>query len=173
MMNDRPKPYKLSGVHFWTLCISLLLLWASGMGWLYLHYFCQVQTQFGLSANPAEHWLLRVHGFFLIPALMALGGILFAHIPRSWSIKAMKRSGVAQILAYLVLIATGYLLYYAGGDRLRNSAGLIHWGLGALAPLFFVWHYLSRKSLANANAKNNTAAPEISPGTAPQDSSSV
>jgi hypothetical protein len=44
-----------------------------------------------------------------------------------------------------VLIASGYLLYYAGGDETQAIAAVIHWGIGLAAPLVFVLHRFGKK----------------------------
>ena len=45
----------------------------------------------------------------------------------------------------LVLTATGYLLYYAGNQQLRESASAIHWILGLGSPAIFLWHRAGRR----------------------------
>lgn len=128
------------------LTISGTLLWLSGGAWLLLHYFGQAQGEFGPETNPLEPWLLRLHGLVVIPALVGLGGLLVAHIPKGWSDVPQRRIGLGLAALLLVLIVTGYLLYYVGGDAARDLASATHWITGLGAPALFIWHYVHGKS---------------------------
>jgi cytochrome b561 len=44
-----------------------------------------------------------------------------------------------------VLIASGYLLYYAGGDETRAIASVIHWGLGLIVLIPFILHRFRKR----------------------------
>ena len=129
----------------WLLTISGTLLWLSGTGWLLLHYYGQVQGEFGVETNPLEPWFLRVHGFVLIPALLGFGGLMVAHIPKGWKDKSQRVAGIALTAVTGALILSGYLLYYLGIEWLRDWTSIIHWGIGLALPAVFVWHYLGRK----------------------------
>ncbi len=43
-----------------------------------------------------------------------------------------------------VLIASGYLLYYAGGERRARSVSVMHWAIGLAVPLPFLVHRLAK-----------------------------
>jgi cytochrome b561 len=79
----------------------------------------------------------------LIPALLAIGGLFVAHIPKGWSHRHQRVAGLALSALLAVLVATGYLLYYAGGETLREWSGLVHWTLGLAVPAVFIWHYVN------------------------------
>ena len=136
--------YRLAWWQRRLLTVSGLLLWVSGGVWLLLHYFGQRQGDFGLETHPLESWLLRIHGFALILALLGIGGLLVAHIPAGWRIRRQRASGLVLAVVLALLIVTGYLLYYAGSDSLREWVSLIHWLFGLTAPVFFLWHSGSR-----------------------------
>lgn len=135
------------------LTISGGILWLSGAGWLLLHYFGQVQGEFGVETNPLEPWFLRLHGLVLIPALLGFGGLFIVHMPKGWKDESQRVAGVTLTSLVAVLILTGYMLYYVGGEWLRDWTSLIHWALGLGVPGIFIWHYLGRK-----NAKPKTRA---------------
>lgn len=124
------------------LTISGALLWLSGAAWLLLHYYGQVQSEFGPETNPLEPWFLRVHGLILIPALLGFGGLFVAHMPKGWKNRYQRTIGIALTTAFAVLILSGYMLYYAGDEGLRDWTSLIHWALGLGTPALFIWHYL-------------------------------
>jgi hypothetical protein len=133
---------KLARWQIWLLTISGSLLWLSGGAWLLLHYYGQVEGEFGLETNPFETWSLRLHGLFLIPALLGFGGLFVVHMPKGWKNTYQRNIGLALTVLLAVLILSGYLLYYVGDDGLRSWSSIIHWVIGLATPIFFIWHYL-------------------------------
>ncbi len=146
---------KLARWQIWLLTVSGTILWLTGAGWLLLHYYGQVQGEFGVETNPLEPWFLRIHGLVLIPALLGFGGLMVVHIPKGWKDKSQRVAGVALTAVMGVLILSGYLLYYLGIEWLRDWTSIIHWGIGLTLPALFVWHYLGRNSVKlKARAKS-------------------
>jgi hypothetical protein len=134
---------KLARWQIWLLALSGTGLWLSGAAWLLLHYFGQGQGAFGPETNPAEPWMMKAHGLFLIPALLGIGGMFVAHIPKGWSHNRQRIVGIALCITLALLIVSGYLLYYLGDDTARSWTGLAHWELGLGLPAIFLWHYLN------------------------------
>lgn len=124
------------------LCSSGLLLWSSGVVWLILHYFGQVQGPFGPQAHPTEPWMLRLHGAALIAMLLGAGSLLVVHVWQGWKHRRQRWIGVALLSTLSLLVITGYLLYYPPGDESRAVIGVIHWVIGLAALPLFIWHYL-------------------------------
>jgi hypothetical protein len=124
------------------LTISGALLWLSGAAWLLLHYYGQVQGEFGPETNPLEPWFLRIHGLVLIPALLGFGGLFVVHMPKGWKNRYQRNLGIALTAVFVILIVSGYMLYYVGDEGLRDWTSIIHWVLGLGAPVLFIWHYL-------------------------------
>ena len=124
------------------LTISGASLWLSGAAWLLLHYYGQVQSEFGPETNPLEPWFLRIHGLVLIPALLGFGGLFVVHMPKGWNNRYQRYVGIALTTASAILILTGYMLYYVGDEGLRDWTSIIHWVLGLGVPALFIWHYL-------------------------------
>ena len=117
-------------------------LWASGALWLMAHYFWVKQGEFGPESSPAEPWSLRIHGLFAMAALAFLGLLWAVHVVRGWTARRRRRSGGFLFGLSLILVLTGYLLYYAGDDDLRGWASMFHWGLGLAALPAFLLHRL-------------------------------
>jgi hypothetical protein len=134
---------RLARWQVWLIALSGSALWLSGSVWLILHYFAQVQGEFGPEENPADPWLLRLHGLALIFALLAIGAMFVAHIPKGWSHRRQRVAGVTLCALLAVLIASGYMLYYVSGDDLRQWTSIVHWSLGLPLPAIFTWHYLN------------------------------
>ena len=138
---------------------SGLALWVSGAAWLGLHYFGQVQGEFGPETNPLEPWMLKVHGAAMIAALLGLGGLFVVHIAKGWAHKEQRIGGLVLSAFLLVLVASGWLLYYAGDETLRAWTSTIHWVLGLAAPAAFVWHYVNGKRLRSPARRRPAATP--------------
>jgi hypothetical protein len=139
---------KLARWQIWLITISGAVLWLSGAAWLLLHYFGQVEGEFGLETNPLEPWLLRLHGLVLIPALLGFGGLFVVHMPKGWKDRHQRKLGIGLTVMLAVLILSGYMLYYVGDDDLRGWSSIAHWAIGLVTPALFIWHYLGHKPKA-------------------------
>lgn len=142
-----PKTARLASWQLWLICLSFGLLWASGAAWLLFHYYGQVQGEFGPEANPAEPWMLRLHGFVLLPALLGMGSLLAVHIPKGWAYQKQRVAGILLTTALAILTGSGYLLYYLGDEEWRSVASLIHWSLGLTGLFLFLWHFINGRLL--------------------------
>jgi hypothetical protein len=117
-------------------------LWLSGGVWLTLHYFLVRNGAFGPEHSAAEPWWMKIHGAFGFMALWTGGFLWRAHVVKGWRQNRKRWSGGVLIGIIFVLIASGYLLYYAGEDGPRAVISMTHWiiGLGlALAYLIHRW----------------------------------
>jgi len=144
------KTAKLARWQVHLLCWSGGLLWLSGVAWLLLHNFWQVHGEFGPEANPAEPWLLRLHGAVLIGALLGGGSLLVVHVWRGWTYRSQRVLGLLLTSLFGILITTGYLLYYVGEENVRPWISLIHWVIGVVALPAFVLHYRRGRATRNA-----------------------
>ena len=115
-------------------------LWLTGAAWLVFHYFRKVTTDFGPAENPLTHWWLAAHGLFAFATLWLFGLLWGQHIVGAWKSGRHRLSGGVLFAVLAVLIASGYLLYYAGGDETRAITSVIHWGIGLAVPLAFIIH---------------------------------
>ena len=134
---------RLAHWQIWLLTLSGGALWLSGSAWLVLHYFAQEKGEFGPEMNPVEPWTMKAHGLALLPALLGIGGMLVAHIPKGWTHREQRIAGVCLCVLLTLLIASGYMLYYVGSEQIRAWTGVVHWSLGLLLPVIFTWHYLN------------------------------
>lgn len=143
---------RLAGWQIWLLSLSGAGLWLSGAAWLLLHYYGQQPGEFGPQMNPLEPWMMKLHGLVLIPALLGIGGMLVAHIPKGWAYGHQRVAGIALCAVLVVLIASGYMLYYVGDERVRDWTSIVHWIVGLVLPVVFLWHYLNGLLLRRRNA---------------------
>lgn len=131
-------------------------MWLTGVAWLALHFYGRTEGDYGPLVNPLEPLMLQMHGLFLIPALLSLGGILFSHIGLGWRQVFKRLSGLTLLATFIVLTVSGYFLYYAGDQMIRAMATYSHWGVGIAAPAPFIWHLLVR---INRNRQQDAPPP--------------
>ena len=92
-------PQRLTRI--FTLC--LLLLWVSGVAWL----IAEINSEQSKNTVTLKNYLMVLHGLFVIPALIAFGGLIYSHFPSGEKIKKKKRSGMSLSLFLGFLIITG------------------------------------------------------------------
>lgn len=131
---------KLSSRHRRWFYFIFGVLFVSGSAWLALHQWGVTETEFGAQQNPAEPWLLRLHGAAAMATLVILGTMIPLHLRRGWRARRNRGTGVVITSVCVVLIASGYFLYYAGGETLRRAAVYGHDVLGLALPLIIIWH---------------------------------
>ncbi len=116
------------------------LLTLSGVLWLVFHFFLRGKGEFGDAPHPWQPTALQVHGFAAMATLVMLGTLLPGHVRRGWRANKSLRTGVSLLAFNGILALTGYGLYYAGGEKLREWTSLVHWVLGLAAPVTMALH---------------------------------
>lgn len=109
------------------------VLTASGVAWLAIHYAAAPGT-------PGSGLALEVHGGAAMAILFLAGIVVALHLPRGWRERKNRSSGIVVASLLALLTVTGFLLYYAGDDRLRETASLVHWWVGLAVPLLLWLH---------------------------------
>jgi len=149
---------RLSRGHLrWVYSSSGLLL-GSGILWLVFRYFLRVHGEFGETPSPLESWCLRVHGASAMLVLVVLGSLLPVHVRRGWHQRRNLLAGIVLGSAAMLLIASGYALYYFGGEETRPWISAFHWLLGLGALPLLIWHIL-RGRVASARKLELDAIP--------------
>lgn len=145
----RRRGIKLSRLHLVWFYLSFGVLFLSGVFWIALHYFVSKKSgQVGIEVNPLEPFALKIHGASAMVVLVILGTLIPIHIKRAWKADINRWSGLAMISVNLLLIVTGYGLYYCGGEQSRIVISYFHWIVGCFLPLFLIWHIvIGRKGL--------------------------
>jgi hypothetical protein len=119
------------------------LLLASGLAWAVLHYF---PAQIGIderSAAAGGALLMKVHGAAAMLALILLGTLLAHHVGAGWRSGQNRVSGSGIAAINGLLVVTGYLLYYAGDEGLRQGVSWLHLAAGAILPAV-LWRHAHR-----------------------------
>ena len=121
------------------------LLWLSGAVWLVLHQAFPQRSTFGLLPNPWEAPLMRVHGLVAVCGVFLIGWISAAHVAARLPRERNRRSGLALGSTAVLLIFSGYALYYTTGP-VHDSAGVLHELLGVLSPVVALLHWWRARS---------------------------
>ncbi len=134
---------------------SFGVLFVSGAAWWILQRWGLIETEFGPTIHPAATWLLRLHGAAAMLGLIVLGVLLPLHMQRGWMDGENRPSGTGMVACCLVLTITGWLLYYAGHERIRALASHVHIWLGVALPAIIAAHiWLGRKSRRREDNNN-------------------
>src|SRR4051812_26575451 len=101
----------------WTVYVASAALFISGALWLVVHYGLRKGPDD--FPHPTEPWILRVHGLATMVGLFVYGSLLRAHMINAWNLGRNRITGACIATGLVLLTATGYLLYYAGGETAR------------------------------------------------------
>jgi hypothetical protein len=139
-------------------------LFASGvLDWV-LHGWCHREGPFGPQPHPLEPWMLRLHGAAAMLGLVALGSVLPSHVFRFWTLARNRAAGGSFLALLLVLVASGYGLYYLGGERWRELCRDTHLYIGLVsAPAFglHLWRgFAARHSRVPPEFRSSRRHPE-------------
>jgi hypothetical protein len=128
----------------WINCVGLSV-WFTGVGWMAVHYLFEPRDAANFRGNSEPLWL-KWHGAFAVLAIWT-GGLLWGlHIVKAWRQHRHRWSGGSLAGALLLLIVSGYLLYYVADDRARSAISSIHQVVGVAILLAYLIHRLAKKS---------------------------
>jgi hypothetical protein len=113
---------------------------ASGLSWIGAQLWLGDGGSFGESPSPLARWSMQVHGAAAMLVLVVLGTLLPGHVQRAWRTGRSRWTGAAMLGLNGLLIASGYALYYAGGEGVRAIVSPLHWIAGLGLPALLVWH---------------------------------
>jgi hypothetical protein len=114
--------------------------WATGILWLVFHYFLMRQGEFGREPHALEAWWLRLHGACAFAAVWVSGLLWAVHIRPALGRPGKRISGLLLLGLLAILAMTGYLLYYAVDDDLRDVVRWAHWLIGVVFVLILGIH---------------------------------
>jgi hypothetical protein len=120
-------------------------LWLTGCLWLYLDLFQAKRDQFGATPHPLASPMLMLHGIVAIVSMYLFGWITARHILRWWSGGLRRISGAALTLVLIILVVSGFALFFLVDDQLQHGAALIHEVLGLAVTVFVIQHWFFGK----------------------------
>ena len=109
-------------------------------GLLYAALFILLTTGIAWELLPWATWLMKIHGGAAMVALVLVGTLIAHHIPAGWASFKNRWSGVLLLTALGWLVASGYLLYYAGSEALRLFASQSHLWMGVAGSVAVALH---------------------------------
>jgi hypothetical protein len=115
------------------------ILWGSGALWLLIEWF--KDPELGAVRTLLQTFSMKVHGATMLVYLAMLGTLLM-HVRRGIALKANRLSGFSVIALNGILALSGWLLYYASDDALREWSSMIHWTIGLAALPLLCGHVL-------------------------------
>jgi hypothetical protein len=124
-------------------------VWFTGLGWIIAHFFVKPQDSLGFANSSSEPIWLKVHGAFAFLALWTGGMLWGIHVVKAWGTHRHRWSGSILFAALLILIVSGYLLYYVADDSTRNAVSWSHWVIGIMLPLAYLAHRTAEKARSN------------------------
>lgn len=113
---------------------------ATGALWLLFHHFVRSESTFGPRAHPLEHIWLTVHGGVAFLMSWVFGLIWLVHVRRGWQRGRNRGSGTMMGLIIVMLVLSGWGLYYLSDEQWRNVISLLHWVIGVASGLWLPFH---------------------------------
>lgn len=143
--------------HEWLIYATTAVLLLTGVGWLLLERFGQVEGEFGAEPSSALPWLLMVHGAAAYAFVILSAMLVPVHMRLGWNASRNRPSGLLMVGISLFLALSGLALYYSSAERLRSLSSTSHWLVGLALPLLLVIHLVRGKgSRPQAAAKTGT-----------------
>ncbi|HZV92774.1 MAG TPA: hypothetical protein VFF72_06120 [Caldimonas sp.] len=144
---------RLGGPRRRGLYALVAVLVATGAAWLWLHDMRPADSL----PSPIEPWMMKLHGAAALLAVYLLGTMLHGHMLNAWHRRQNRISGGVAAAAVLLLAASGYGLYYFGGDALRSATEWLHWVAGFALPPLLWWHIRSGRLAIGGHASSGRA----------------
>jgi len=118
------------------LCCS----WVTGITFFIFNNFIIIQGEFGEEKHFLQYPVLKTHGIFAFAIMVTYGFFLGAHVRKSWKVKPQPVSGIIIMIMPILLIISGWLLYYIATDNSRQIVSLFHFSIGLLLPIALIIH---------------------------------
>ena len=122
---------------FYSVAVVLFL---SGAVWVLLGGLAEHNEASAGFLQALKSWSLKLHGAAAMAFLVAVGILIPTHMKRAWQARRNRVNGAFFVTVTVILIATGYGLYYFGSEQWRNVTSWIHLTLGFAAPALLALH---------------------------------
>ena len=144
MRYPRADSIRLKPLQRYFLYAVLALLFLSGVAWTYWTYLAAWPDDFEATAKT---WAMKIHGAAAMAVLVLIGMLLSGHVRFAWRARRNRVNGSVFLSVFAVLTVTGYGLYYAGGEMLREWTSWIHLLVGLALPILLLIHiFLGRRT---------------------------
>lgn len=127
----------------------------SGVAWTYWTYLAGSPDDF---ETTAKAWVMKIHGAAAMAVLVLIGTLLSGHVRFAWRARRNRANGSVFLSVFAVLTVTGYGLYYAGGEMLREWTSWIHLVVGLALPILLLIHiFLGRRTRPSGQSRTDLA----------------
>lgn len=115
---------------------SIVVLVATGALWLYAEYL-YAPLDDGLQPHELKHYAMQVHAALALLFVWLAGTLAHHHMQAAWRQNRNRATGALMTVTVAVLVASGYGLWYFGGETLRQWTEIAHWvsGFGIVLAL--------------------------------------
>ena len=120
-------------------CVLGLSLVTGVAFWVFRRFF-MVEGDFGPESHFLQYPMLQIHGFSAFVMMMSLGAIFASYIPKTWSSKRARKSGLFILIATSLSIVSAYILYYLVSEDWHEWLGNGHAIVGILLPAILLLH---------------------------------
>jgi hypothetical protein len=136
---------RLSRQHRVTFYAVSLTVFLSGVSWAWVQHLDE-GGQATEALRQTKPWLIAIHGLSAMAFVLLLGTLLVSHVRRAWKAGRNRKNGGPFLAAISLLTLSGYALYYAGNETVRDLASDFHLWLGVAAPALLFWHIRSGRN---------------------------
>jgi len=130
-------------------------LWLTGILWLVLDQFFAEVGPFGPTPNRLEPAVLLIHGVVAILGMYVLGWVSIRHVVRWWQGGLRRVSGASLSTCLVLLVVTGFALFFLSDDGSQHAAALSHDVFGLIVTVFGVqhWFFAKRRDMRSAASR--------------------
>jgi hypothetical protein len=136
----------------WTFGLLSLVVAVTGFAYFWMKYLVVNDDPFAVVNHPWQSTMLSLHVLASPPLILVFGIILNSHIMRKLRAPkpANRRSGVASLITFGTMIASGYLLQVATGESALRVLLIAHVASGVVFSVAYVAHLIISVRLARA-----------------------
>ena len=130
-------------------------LWLTGIVWLVLDQFFAEVGPFGPTPNRLEPAVLLIHGVVAILGMYVLGWVSIRHVVRWWQGGLRRVSGASLSTCLVLLVVTGFALFFLSDDGSQHAAALSHDVFGLIVTVLGVqhWFFAKRRDMRSAASR--------------------
>jgi hypothetical protein len=136
----------------WTFGLLSLVVAVTGSAYFWMKYLVVNDDPFAVVNHPWQSTMLSLHVLASPPLILVFGIILNSHIMRKLRAPkpANRRSGLASLITFGTMIASGYLLQVATGESALRVLLIAHVASGVVFSVAYVAHLIISVRLARA-----------------------
>jgi hypothetical protein len=136
----------------WTFGLLSRVVAVTGFAYFWMKYLVVNDDPFAVVNHPWQSTMLSLHVLASPPLILVFGIILNSHIMRKLRAPkpANRRSGVASLITFGTMIASGYLLQVATGESALRVLLIAHVASGVVFSVAYVAHLIISVRLARA-----------------------